>query len=139
MKFQFRDLKLRKPKFSFTHNNYMKTSLGLRFCTPLTCSGITMMKIFLSLSDRICLTKAQPAPIKTIVTNSRVPFILWGKSQKKCVIKIYWLQYSLKFEEKKLKMLQDGFRIDFSQQLAVCQNRFFSIVWRIYSRCYQFL
>ena len=44
--------------------------------TKLTCKGMTMMNIFLSLSERICLTNAQPAPIKTMVINNRAPFIL---------------------------------------------------------------
>jgi len=34
------------------------------------------MKIFLSLSERICLTKAQPVPINAIVMNNSAPFSL---------------------------------------------------------------
>ena len=41
-----------------------------------TCKGMTIMKIFLSLSERMCLMNAQPAPISTMVINSRAPFIL---------------------------------------------------------------
>lgn len=39
-----------------------------------TCRGMTIMKIFLSLSERICLTKAQPVPINAIVMNNSAPF-----------------------------------------------------------------
>lgn len=34
------------------------------------------MKIFLSLSDRMCLMKAQPVPIRAIVMNKSAPFSL---------------------------------------------------------------
>lgn len=39
-----------------------------------TCSGITIINIFLSLSLKICLTKAQPVPISTNVMKSNAPF-----------------------------------------------------------------
>lgn len=41
-----------------------------------TCNGMTIMKIFLSLSERMCLTKAQPVPIRATVMNSSAPFSL---------------------------------------------------------------
>lgn len=48
-----------------------------------TCRGMTIMKIFLSLSERMCLTKAQPVPIKAIVMNSSAPFSLQRKQIKR--------------------------------------------------------
>ena len=42
----------------------------------LACSGITIKKIFLSLSERTCLIKKYPVPIKTIVVNNNAPFNL---------------------------------------------------------------
>lgn len=45
----------------------------------LTWSGMTIMKIFLSLSDRMCLMKAQPVPMRAIVMNRRAPFSLEEK------------------------------------------------------------
>lgn len=47
-----------------------------------TCKGMTIMKIFLSLSERMCLTKAQPVPIKAIVINSSAPFSLQRKQSE---------------------------------------------------------
>lgn len=41
-----------------------------------TCSGITIPKIFFSLSDSTYLTKAQPEPIKAMVMKRRAPFSL---------------------------------------------------------------
>lgn len=41
-----------------------------------TCRGITIPKIFFSLSDRTYLTKAQPEPIKAMVMKRRAPFSL---------------------------------------------------------------
>lgn len=43
-----------------------------------TCSGITIPKIFFSLSDSTYLTKAQPEPIKAMVMKRRAPFSLGG-------------------------------------------------------------
>ena len=37
---------------------------------------LSIINIFLSLSDKMYLTNAQPAPISTIVTNRRIPLIL---------------------------------------------------------------
>lgn len=41
-----------------------------------TCSGITIPKMFFSLSDRTYLTKAQPEPIRAMVMKRRAPFSL---------------------------------------------------------------
>ena len=48
-------------------------ALGASICT---CSGITIPKIFFSLSDRTYLTKAQPEPIRAMVMKRRAPFSL---------------------------------------------------------------
>lgn len=37
---------------------------------------MTIMKIFLSLSDKMCLMKAQPVPMRAMVMNSSAPFRL---------------------------------------------------------------
>lgn len=41
-----------------------------------TCRGITIPKIFFSLSDRTYLTKAQPEPIRAMVMKRSAPFSL---------------------------------------------------------------
>ena len=41
---------------------------------------MTIMKIFLSLSERMCLMKAQPVPMSAMVMNSRAPFKLEKKN-----------------------------------------------------------
>lgn len=47
-----------------------------------TCSGIIIMKIFLSLSDSTCLIKKYPVPIKTMTVNNKAPFNLtWIKNK----------------------------------------------------------
>lgn len=43
---------------------------------PFTWSGMTIMKIFLSLSERMCLMKAQPVPMSAMVMKSSAPFRL---------------------------------------------------------------
>lgn len=45
-----------------------------------TWSGMTIMKIFLSLSERMCLMKAQPVPMSAMVMNSSAPFKLKQKT-----------------------------------------------------------
>lgn len=45
-----------------------------------TCRGMTIMKIFFSLSDRMYLTKAQPVPISASVMNRRAPLSLESKA-----------------------------------------------------------
>lgn len=40
---------------------------------------MTIMKIFLSLSERICLMKAQPVPMSAMVMNRSAPFKLEKK------------------------------------------------------------
>lgn len=47
-----------------------------------TCSGMTIMKIFLSLSESMGLMNVQPVPISTIVMNKTEPFSLWWKKYK---------------------------------------------------------
>lgn len=47
-----------------------------RGVAPVTWSGMTIMKIFLSLSERMCLMKAQPVPMSAMVMNSSAPFKL---------------------------------------------------------------
>jgi len=49
-----------------------------------TCKGITIIKMFLSLSDKTCLTNVMPVPIRTIVMNKTDPFNL---NQKTLIIK----------------------------------------------------
>lgn len=51
------------------HNN--KNDAGCH-----TCNGMTIMNIFLSLSERICLMNVQPVPMSTIVMNNTEPFNL---------------------------------------------------------------
>jgi len=46
-----------------------------------TCKGITIIKMFLSLSDKTCLTKVMPVPIRTIVMNKTDPFNLKQKNR----------------------------------------------------------
>lgn len=41
-----------------------------------TCKGITIIKMFLSLSDKTCLTNVIPVPMRTIVMNKTDPFNL---------------------------------------------------------------
>lgn len=41
-----------------------------------TCSGITIINSFLSLSAKMCLINVQPVPISTMVMNSTAPFNL---------------------------------------------------------------
>jgi len=41
-----------------------------------TCSGITIMKIFLSFSDKMGLMKVHPVPTRTMVMNNTAPFNL---------------------------------------------------------------
>lgn len=48
-----------------------------------TCSGMTIMKIFFSLSDRMYLTKAQPVPIRASVMNSSAPLSLGKVARRK--------------------------------------------------------
>lgn len=43
-----------------------------------TCRGITIPKIFFSLSDSMYFTKAQPEPIRAMVMKRRAPFNLGG-------------------------------------------------------------
>lgn len=45
-----------------------------------TCKGITIIKMFLSLSDKTCLTNVMPVPIRTIVMNKTDPFNLKQKN-----------------------------------------------------------
>lgn len=40
---------------------------------------MTIMKIFLSLSERMCLMKAQPVPMSAMVMNRSAPFKLQKK------------------------------------------------------------
>lgn len=62
------------------HLSKVRKSLNKRPLTYekciLACSGITIKKIFLSLSERTCLIKKYPVPIKTIVVNNNAPFNL---------------------------------------------------------------
>lgn len=57
---------------------------------------MTIMKIFLSLSERICLMKAQPVPMSAIVMNSSAPFKLEKKKfqtlmvSSKCLCKFHY-------------------------------------------------
>lgn len=53
-------------------NNPKNVFLSL---TP-TCRGMTIMKIFFSLSDKMYLTKAQPVPISASVMKRRAPLSL---------------------------------------------------------------
>lgn len=43
---------------------------------------MTIMKIFLSLSESMGLMNVQPVPISTIVMNKTEPFSLWWKKYK---------------------------------------------------------
>lgn len=52
------------------------TDLSHAHTHTLTCRGMTIMKIFFSLSDRMYLTKAQPVPMSARVMKSRAPFSL---------------------------------------------------------------
>jgi hypothetical protein len=51
-------------------------SAPLQGLQPRTCKGITIPKIFFSLSDRTYLTKAQPEPIKAMVMKRSAPLSL---------------------------------------------------------------
>lgn len=64
--------------YSF-HKQLSHTTVKYWHSSVLTWSGMTIMKIFLSLSDRMCLMKAQPVPIRAIVMNRRAPFSLKQK------------------------------------------------------------
>ena len=94
----------------------------------LTCNGITMMNIFLSLSDNMCLTNAHPAPIRTIVMKSRAPFILLNSHAKLLCFNRYVVQLHLRILNWRKSCLffswcqQDGVHLKYLQHSDVVQN-----------------
>lgn len=74
-----KNLNLRKKKEKKVH--LLVQNMKMR----ITCRGMTMMKIFLSRSERMCLTKVHPEPMRTTVIKRSVPFILRNHVQPQMI------------------------------------------------------
>lgn len=87
-----------------TNSLSVKNNTKLEFLMS-TCRGITTMKIFFSLSDRMYFTKAQPVPISASVMNSRAPFSLEAHQYKHQWTHQWTLVYQLNTKQLKHHIL----------------------------------